>query len=365
MALMSLFLLSCSTDDDPKIIDPNEDLDNITVGWDTGFPQVVNGASTLDLKVKTKGVSTVYYVITDEAIDSPSANFIKSNAISTDDEIVVKNGLLNISRSEVNDTIIKTIQALESDKTYFTYIALETKNILSDSLIRFMNHLPVRQSVENFHSEEENRTVKYLSYKLEDYYKHPEKSYPLLVFLSGRGETSENGEINMLQNNTLPLFIEQGNDYPFIIVSPQAINERWDSVLVDEMVEEAKSKFRVDEHRIYVAGISAGGFGAWRYAFSYPDKVAAIVSIAGGGDTTLVCAMSKVPVWVFHGDADSIVPVSRSIDMVNALTNCNPAPETAPKLTIYPGVEHDSWKQTLSGSAGHDIYSWLLSHRKE
>ena len=74
--------------------------------------------------------------------------------------------------------------------------------------------------------------------------------------------------------------------------------------------------------------------------------------------------MKDVPVWAFHGDADVTVNVSGSIDMVNALNACSPAPSVTPKLRIYPGVGHDSWSMTYDGSAGNDIYSRVLHYHR-
>ena len=131
------------------------------------------------------------------------------------------------------------------------------------------------------------------------------------------------------------------------------------------IITKAIADHRIDTTRIYVTGLSLGGFGTWAYARAKPERVAAVVPIAGGGSTgTAVCAMRDVPVWAFHGDADGTVNVSSSTNSVNALNACSPPPAVAPRLTIYPGVGHDSWSRTYDGSAGHDIYTWLLNYRR-
>lgn len=365
--ILLISVISCDSANEPTPVndpDTDNDQDTVTVtGWETNFPQVVNGTTTLDIMVSTKREAKVYYIISGEAIDSPTPETVKSNAVSTSENMIVKNGSLNIEGNEVNDTVIKTLEGLEEGKTYYTYLALEINDTLAAPVSAFTSKMAIRQSKEMFHSDEEARDVKYLAYKPEEYYKNPEKVYPLLVFLAGSGSVNENGELNLLQNNTLPMFIDKGNDYPFIVVSPQPIQSRWDSVLVDEMVEEAKEMYRVDESRIYITGISGGGYGAWRYAFSFPEKVAAIVPIAGAGVPSLVCPMREVPVWAFHGSEDNVVKLKDAQAMVNALKQCGPS--TEPILTVYPGVGHESWERTYDKSAGHDIFAWLLTHKKK
>ena len=129
--------------------------------------------------------------------------------------------------------------------------------------------------------------------------------------------------------------------------------------MVDEMVEAARTRFRIDDRRIYVTGLSLGGNGSWMYAIDFPEKVAAIVPIAGWGEPSRACAMKAVSTWAFHGDADDIVPVSGSQQMVDALLACPADP--APKLTIYPDVGHDSWTQAYETEA---LFTWLAAQAK-
>lgn len=204
--------------------------------------------------------------------------------------------------------------------------------------------------------------IKFLSYLPKDY--NEKDDHPLLIFLHGLGERGDN--LEMVKKNGPPKLIEEGkwpSDRPFIVLSPQLPSSftYWPSSIVNDIVEHAKKNYKVDVSRVYITGLSLGGNGAWEYVTNYPYKVAAVVPIAGWGSLSKACEMKDVPVWAFHGDADPTVSVSGSINMVNAINACAPQAQTKPKLTLYPEIGHDSWSMTYDLSAGHDIYTWLLS----
>ncbi|RYD29767.1 MAG: phospholipase, partial [Verrucomicrobiaceae bacterium] len=123
-----------------------------------------------------------------------------------------------------------------------------------------------------------------------------------------------------------------------------------------ELVEKTSREQPVDPKRFYVTGISMGGFATWDLLGRAPKKIAAAIPICGGGDTDLVRRYGNVPIWAFHGDADPVVPVRTTKDMVAALEKAG----GKPKVTYYPGVEHDSWTQTYSNP---DVIRWLLDQR--
>jgi predicted peptidase len=100
-----------------------------------------------------------------------------------------------------------------------------------------------------------------------------------------------------------------------------------------------------------------GGYGTWALAAAYPDKFAAAAPICGGGDTASAEKLKDLPLWVFHGEKDSVVPAQRSKDMVAAIEKAG----GKPKLTLYPEAAHDSWTETYNNP---DFYTWLLSQRR-
>jgi predicted peptidase len=99
-----------------------------------------------------------------------------------------------------------------------------------------------------------------------------------------------------------------------------------------------------------------GGFGTWALAIRHPERYAAILPVCGGGERQLARVLRDVPVWAFHGEADEVVPVERSEEMIDAIRKLG----GSPRLTVYPGVKHDSWTATYENA---EIYEWLLSHR--
>lgn len=193
-------------------------------------------------------------------------------------------------------------------------------------------------------------------------------SHPLVIFLHGTGDVG-NGSAAALEKlmalNAPPRLIRNGRDFPFILIAPQRFNAFIPVADIDKIIEFAKVHYRVDASRVYLTGISAGAIQVWAYAAVHYAKLAAIVPIAGNGNSQNLCpaAASGLPVWAFHGSADGTVSPYGSINPVKALnTTCSPAVNPAALLTLYPGVGHDSWGRTYDGSAGHDIYTWMLGY---
>ncbi len=196
----------------------------------------------------------------------------------------------------------------------------------------------------------------YLLYLPEGY--EDKEAWPLIVFLHGVGERGEN--IDAVRRQGLPKMIDAGKQLPFVVVSPQCHRRFWwpqigreVMTLVDEIIETHK----VDPSRVYLTGLSMGGYGTWSVGCMFPERFAAILPICGGGEPFIAETLKDTPVWAFHGDADPVVPLRESQRMVDAI---NRAGGNA-RLTIYPGVGHDAWTQTYSNDA---VYEWLLSHRK-
>jgi len=210
----------------------------------------------------------------------------------------------------------------------------------------------------------------YWEYLPQGYDDNPTATYPLVVFLGGEGQQG-NGTLDgtplslerVMTTTAPPLLARNGRHFPFVLVAPQRGSAWWPYTEVDAVIEFAKSHYRIDPARVYLTGLSAGAFITWGYAATYPQKLAAIVPIAGNGNGLPVCNLRNVPVWAFHGTSDGTVSQWGSIDPVDTLNNtCNPRANPAALLTLYQGVGHDSWSRTYSGSAGHDIYTWMLSH---
>lgn len=200
--------------------------------------------------------------------------------------------------------------------------------------------------------------MEYLLYLPKDY-DTQDKQWPLMVFLHGAGERGS--DLNQVKAHGPAKLVEEGREFEFIIVSPQCPTDQWwpnrvehVMALIDEMVE----TYRVDEDRIYLTGLSMGGFGTWAAGCLHPEKFAAIAPICGGGHSYLAGNLKTVPVWAFHGAKDNVVPLQQSREMVDAV---NRAGGNA-KLTVYPEAGHDSWTETYNDD---EFYTWLLSHSRQ
>jgi predicted peptidase len=123
----------------------------------------------------------------------------------------------------------------------------------------------------------------------------------------------------------LPCLIDKGHSYDFIIASPQCLdNTYWSKInWFDSLYLDLSSKHWIDKRRIYVTGMSMGGFGTWQVAMDYPDKFAAIVPLCGGCiDSLNICRLNKMPIWTFHGTADTIIIVNEIDRLVARLNKC-------------------------------------------
>lgn len=202
------------------------------------------------------------------------------------------------------------------------------------------------------------KTVKlnYLLYLPKNY--NTKEKFPLILFLHGMGERGD--DLNKLKVHGIPKIVEQKDDFPFIAVSPQCPADSWwtaETDALNALLKDVVKKYSVDKKRIYLTGLSMGGFGTWSLAIAYPEWFAAIVPICGGGDPEKVSAIKDIPVWVFHGAKDNLVKLEQSERMVNALKQIG----GNVKFTVYPDAEHDSWTATYDNP---ELYEWLLQQSK-
>ncbi|MEN6425242.1 MAG: prolyl oligopeptidase family serine peptidase [Phycisphaerales bacterium] len=200
--------------------------------------------------------------------------------------------------------------------------------------------------------------IRYLLQLPKGYGQDKDQKWPVLLFLHGAGERGN--DINKVKVHGPPKLIEQGKEMPFIVVSPQCPAGSWWTEQLDTLtalLDEIQSKYAVDAGRVYMTGLSMGGFGSWALGCRHPERFAAIVPICGGGEWFLAERLKNVPVWAFHGAKDNVVPLRESEEMVNALKRAGGNAQ----LTVYPDAQHDSWTATYDNPK---LYEWLLSHRK-
>lgn len=203
------------------------------------------------------------------------------------------------------------------------------------------------------------RTIRcqYLLYLPVDYTKD-DRRWPLVLFLHGAGERGD--DVERVKIHGPPKLAAGGKEFPFILVSPLCPKDEWWSPMVlNTLLDEVQAQYRVDERRIYVTGLSMGGFGTWALAIESPHRFAAIAPICGGGDARalFVGRIKHLPTWVFHGARDEVVPIEQSQRMVDALTTCG----GNVKFTVYPEAGHDAWTQTYENP---EFYGWLLAQQR-
>ncbi len=222
-----------------------------------------------------------------------------------------------------------------------------------------------------------NSVIGYLEYLPQDYNSNSNK-YPIVIFLHGLGERGVNSIIpSELQTTILtvakngpPKYVKSGTQFPFILISPQLKNNysNWPVAYIKEVIDYCKTYLRIDEQRIYLTGLSLGGGGTWSTAQDYAKTFAAIAPVCGSSNApSKACNLSteNLPVWAFHGDADGTVNITKSVNMVNAINACTPAPSPLAKLTIYPGVTHNAWDnayKTDNSLHTPNVYEWMLSY---
>ena len=209
-------------------------------------------------------------------------------------------------------------------------------------------------------------TSEYLIYLPKDYNARSKTRWPLILFLHGAGERGTN--LSKVAVHGPPKLVKQARDFPFIIVSPQCpANQRWDNDVLLALLDEIEEKYSMDKSRVYLTGLSMGGYGTWSLGLTHPEGFAAIAPICGGGDLIVllladpkkVAALKTLGVWAFHGGKDPVVPLAESQRMVDALrkTGCKEV-----ELTVYPEAQHDSWTETYNNPK---LYDWFLGHQRK
>lgn len=180
---------------------------------------------------------------------------------------------------------------------------------------------------------------------------------PLVLFLHGAGERGNN--LELVKKWGPPRQVGEGEALPFLLISPQCPEgETWNVDVLEKLVESVADEFPVDSQRLYLTGLSMGGYGTWNLLARRPDLFAAAVPICGGGNPATAESLKEIPIWAFHGDQDTAVPLEKSQEMVTAIQN---AGGKLVILTVYPGVGHNSWSPTYDNP---EVYQWLLRHRR-
>lgn len=198
------------------------------------------------------------------------------------------------------------------------------------------------------------------------------KTYPLILFLHGAGERGNDNKKQII--HIKDLFLDSSNlvNYQAFVIAPQCPEgKKWVEIdwsaqshkmpekaswaientikLIDEMIQ----IYPIDTSRIYITGLSMGGYGAWDMITRYPEKFAAAIPICGGGDESMAYRIKNIPVWAFHGNNDKVVPVSRTRNMIKSVRQLG----GNSRYTEYNGVGHGSWVKAYREKG---LLNWLF-----
>jgi predicted peptidase len=224
--------------------------------------------------------------------------------------------------------------------------------------------------------------LRFMLYLPAEYGQDAARRWPVILYLHGRGESGP--DLNLLLRQPLPELLDADPKFPFIVISPQLTGPGsttydisgnpqdymqawgWNGWYkrLNMLLDYVQDNYAVDEGRVYLTGISLGGFGAWNYALRFPERFAAVVPIAGGYHYANrdvpenICDLAGMGVWAFHGDEDTTISPFQSEVMVDALKPCGGEIH----LTIYPGVAHEAWQLAYRDD---ELWEWLLAHTLE
>lgn len=181
---------------------------------------------------------------------------------------------------------------------------------------------------------------------------------PILMFLHGRSLSGT--DLNKVKRYGVISEIEKGRQIPAIVIAPQVESGAWDPDKLLTLLQDVQSQYNTDTNRVYVCGMSLGGYGTLHFIGKYPDKLTAGVALCGGGKSGDACNLSKVPLWIQHGTADKPVPVSESRNIVKAIKACDGGKNLIYKEIV--GASHGAMEREFRKN---DMYDWLLSKDNE
>ncbi len=217
-------------------------------------------------------------------------------------------------------------------------------------------------------------TLPYRLLKPKDY--DPSKHYPLVAFFHGAGERGNDNQLQLKWG--VGIFGDPANreKFPCFVVAPQCpAGKQWVNVpwgddsevqpaepseslrLAMELIDSIQKKYSIDDKRLYIIGMSMGGYATWDAITRWPEKFAAAVPICGGGDDKQAYKVAKLPLWAFHGAVDPIVKTHRSREMIAAMKKAG----GNPKYTEYPNIGHDSW---VKAYADPELLPWLFAQSR-
>ncbi len=202
------------------------------------------------------------------------------------------------------------------------------------------------------------QNFRYAQYLPKDF--DPEKKYPLVFFLHGAGERGEDVDVAN-RHGYMKYVREQGKEYPFLFVSPQCPDGKYWGCYTESLLaflEFICETLPVDRDRICLTGLSMGGTGTWMLAMAAPEKFSCLVPVCGSGICWNAGELVNLPITIYHGDCDDVVPISESITMLTAIHKKG----GSAKLNICYGVGHNAWDTAYQDDA---LVEWILAQKRK
>ena len=177
---------------------------------------------------------------------------------------------------------------------------------------------------------------------------------PILIFLHGKSLSGS--DMNMVRKYGVIHEMDKGRAVPAIVIAPQVpAGKSWEPKKIMEVLKYVQSEYKTDTNRIYVAGMSLGGYGTLHFAGEYPEIVTAAVALCGGGNPSDGCDLASIPLWIQHGNKDYAVPISESEKVVRAIKACNGGGNL--KYTVVNGANHGDLERVFRTD---EMYNWLF-----
>lgn len=227
------------------------------------------------------------------------------------------------------------------------------------------------QTAEKFEKQiSQTLRLDYLLFLPKEYKSKPDQKWPLILFLHGAGERGS--DVWRADIHGPSKYIVSHPEFPFILVTPQCpTNHPWQNDALLALLDDVEKRYNVDTNRVYLTGLSMGGYGTWSLAFAYPERFAAIAPICGGANSIDVrlailgyapqraAALKELSVWAFHGGKDTVVPPEETERLMELL---KAAKVGEIKYTLYPDATHNSWSETYNNP---ELYDWFLKHKRK
>jgi pimeloyl-ACP methyl ester carboxylesterase len=336
----------------------SDDLSNV---WINNYPVISKSITSVFIKIRLKEPGKVYYVFYDTVKNGITADKIKSDAMDTAGGEIIKNGIINYPNISLAQTLL--VDGFnQSQYSHLYFVAEQEDSTALDTDIRQFQ-FPMKLKHRIVPVGTTAATFGYLEYLPVNYCVDCLKPFPMIVFLHGAGGVGDGTYAGLTDpvaalREGLTRYIEIDMDLPAVVISPQALGS-WNVDQLNGFIKFLVQEYNVDPQRIYITGISMGGQGAWEYASTYPDQIAAVVPLCGSvGSLNNYSELADRAVWAFHNNMDPTVSVSYTYANIDGLRKAG----GHPLMSIFRSDDH-----SCAYEAYHypGLWDWMFSQNRD